>query len=69
MTESIKLGNEGLNISRLGIGCCPLGGHGWGETNEREMEYAILYSLDNGVNLLSYSQMWCMGELNQAALL
>jgi len=61
MTESIKLGNEGLDISRLGIGCCPLGGHGWGKCNEHDMEHAILYSLDHGVNLLDTADVYGLG--------
>ncbi|PIR01129.1 MAG: hypothetical protein COV66_03020 [Nitrospinae bacterium CG11_big_fil_rev_8_21_14_0_20_45_15] len=62
MTESIKLGNDGLRISRLGMGCCPLGGHGWGKINEREMENAILYSLGQGVNLLDTADVYGLGE-------
>ncbi len=62
MIEKIKLGDDGLNISRLGMGCCPLGGHGWGDVDGQKMETAILYALDHGVNLLDTADVYGLGE-------
>ena len=48
--EYIKLKNSDLVVSRFCMGGCPMGGYGWGDTQEQDFLDAIQTALDNGVN-------------------
>lgn len=60
--EYIELKNTGKRISRLGFGCCPMGGHGWGETQEQDLVDAVHAALDNGVNFFDTADIYGLGE-------
>ena len=51
-----------LRCSRLGFGCCPLGGHGWGATDMVDAGYAIDKAIDNGVTLFDTADVYGLGE-------
>lgn len=48
-------------ISRLGFGCCPMGGHGWGITDEKELIRAVHTALDHGINLFDTADIYGIG--------
>ena len=39
--EYITLKNSNLKVSRFQMGGCPMGGYGWGDTNEQDFLNAI----------------------------
>ncbi len=48
------LGNTGMNVSILGLGCAPLGG-AYGAFEQAEAIRAVHLALDNGINILDTS--------------
>lgn len=60
--EYIILKNSDLEVSRLCMGGCPMGGYGWGETNERDFIDAIHCALDNGVNFFDTANTYGLGQ-------
>jgi myo-inositol catabolism protein IolS len=60
--EYTLLGKSELNVSRLGFGCCPLGGHEWGRVSESEFEDAIAAALDMGINFFDTADIYGLGE-------
>lgn len=60
--EYIKLKNSNLIVSRFCMGGCPMGGYGWGETNENEFIEAIHTALDNGVNFFDTADTYGLGQ-------
>ena len=48
--EYITLKNTDLQVSRVCMGGCPMGGHGWGNVQEQELLDAVNAALDNGIN-------------------
>lgn len=60
--DYIQLGKSDLNVSRLGFGCCPMGGHGWGKVDSNELSKAVLVALDNGVNFFDTADTYGLGE-------
>ena len=54
-----EIGNTGINISEIGLGCWTLGGlnwyrgknsSGWAPVDQKEAAAAVAYAVDNGVN-------------------
>ena len=60
--DYINLANSDLKSSQLGFGCCPMGGHGWGEISIEEMKKAVAIALDKGVNLFDTADIYGFGE-------
>lgn len=61
--ETVKLGAGGLRVSRLGLGGCPLGGHGWGgDFNERDATAAVRHALDRGVTFFDTADVYGLGQ-------
>jgi len=56
------LGGTDLRASRLGFGCCPMGGHGWGEVSSEDVERAVRVALDGGVNFFDTADVYGLGE-------
>lgn len=52
----------GLKVSRFGFGGCPLGGHGWGETNEQRLRAAIDAAFDAGVTFFDTADVYGLGQ-------
>ena len=53
----IELGNSGLNVSNLGLGCMGMSAF-YGETNETESLAAIALALELGVNFLDTAEIY-----------
>jgi aryl-alcohol dehydrogenase-like predicted oxidoreductase len=60
--DFIRLAASDTEISRIGFGCCPMGGHGWGETEDNELIRAAHTALDNGVNLFDTADVYGLGK-------
>ena len=56
-----RLGGSDLLVSRLGFGCCPLGGYGWGKVCAEEMAKAVSVALDSGVTLYDTADIYGLG--------
>ena len=52
----------GLEVSRVGMGGCPLGGHGWGQVDDRESIRAVHAALDQGVNFFDTADIYGLGH-------
>jgi aryl-alcohol dehydrogenase-like predicted oxidoreductase len=48
-------------VSRLGFGCCPMGGHGWGITDEKELIEAVATAMDYGINFFDTADVYGIG--------
>ncbi|MEQ8211455.1 MAG: aldo/keto reductase [Lacipirellulaceae bacterium] len=61
--ESTTLGNSGLEVSRLGFGGCPLGGHGWGnDSSDAEGVAAVRKALELGVTFFDTADVYGLGR-------
>ncbi len=60
--EYITLKNSDLRVSRFCMGGCPMGGYGWGKTNERDFLDAIETALENGVNYFDTADTYGLGQ-------
>ncbi|MEM6664061.1 MAG: aldo/keto reductase [Pseudomonadota bacterium] len=59
--EYCSLGTSGIQVSRLGFGGCPAGGHGWGG-GVLETEAAIRAAMDAGVTLFDTADIYGLGQ-------
>ena len=59
--EYICLRNSDLNVSRICIGGDPMGGHGWGKTNEAELIQAVNVGIENGINFFDTADVYGLG--------
>lgn len=60
--EYIKLKKSDLSIPRVGFGCCPMGRHGWGVVDRKELVDAVHAALANEVNFFDTSDVYGLGE-------
>ena len=51
-----------LQLSRFCMGGCPMGGYGWGETQESDFIEAIHEALDRGVNFFDTANTYGFGQ-------
>jgi aryl-alcohol dehydrogenase-like predicted oxidoreductase len=51
----------GLKVSRIGFGCCPMGQHGWGDTDEHNLIKAVNAALDCGITFFDTSDVYGLG--------
>lgn len=58
--EYVCLGDR--KVSRFGFGGCPLGGHGWGEIDERNLVEAINSAFDAGVTFFDTADVYGLGR-------
>ena len=58
--EYVRLGDR--QVSRFGFGGCPLGGHGWGDTDERNLIQAIDAAFDAGVTFYDTADVYGLGH-------
>lgn len=64
------LGKSNIEVSALGLGCWPIGGHwgtdkepyGYGETDDKESIRAIHAAIDNGINFFDSSVVYGVGH-------
>jgi aryl-alcohol dehydrogenase-like predicted oxidoreductase len=59
--EYVQLGGSPLTVSRLGFGCDPIGGHGWGPIDADEAAQAIRAAADWGVTLFVTADCYGLG--------
>ena len=59
--EYRRLGNTDLNISRIGFGCWPIGGHGYGVVPENVAIRAIHKAMDEGINFFDTADVYGFG--------
>lgn len=62
MLEAMKLGKTGIEISRLGMGCWAIGGHGWGVVHDEDSIKAVKCALDNGVTFFDTADTYGLGK-------
>lgn len=62
MMEYITLKNSDLKVSRLCMGGCPMGGYGWGDTQENELIDAVHTALDSGVTFFDTADTYGLGQ-------
>ena len=60
--ETTLLGTTSQPISRVGLGGCPLGGHGWGQVDEAESVAAVRRALELGVNFFDTADVYGLGR-------
>lgn len=60
--EYITLKNSDLRVSRLCVGGCPMGGHGWGNVQEQELIDAVHAALDQGINFFDTADTYGLGQ-------
>lgn len=54
--------NSDLRVSRLCMGGCPMGGHGWGIVQEKDLIDAVHTALDQGVNFFDTADTYGLGQ-------
>ena len=59
--EFLKLNHSDLVVSRVCMGGCPMGRHGWGEVLEQELITAVHSALDVGVNFFDNADTYGLG--------
>ncbi len=59
--EYQELGVSDLKISRVGFGCCPMGGHGWGKVIENDLRRSVDQALEGGVNFFDTADIYGLG--------
>ena len=60
--EYITLKNSDLKVSRLCMGGCPMGGYGWGKTEEKDFISAIHAAVDCGINFFDTADTYGLGQ-------
>lgn len=61
--EYITLKNSDLQVSRLCMGGCPMGGYGWGgNILEQELIDSVHAALENGVNFFDTADVYGLGQ-------
>ena len=60
--EYITLKNSDLKVSRLCMGGCPMGGYGWGDTQENELIDAVHAAVDSGITLFDNADTYGLGQ-------
>ena len=60
--ETIRLSGSSQQITRVGLGGCPLGGHGWGHVDDSESIAAIRRALELGVNFFDTADVYGFGH-------
>lgn len=63
--EYITLKNSALRVSRICIGGDPMGGHGWGKTNDKDLREAIAMGLDLGINYFDTADIYGIGKAEE----
>lgn len=60
--EYLTLKNSDLNVSRLCMGGCPMGGYGWGNVQEKELIEAVHAAIDCGINMFDTADTYGLGQ-------
>lgn len=62
MVESIRLPELDKPVSRIALGGCPLGGHGWGAIDDTESVAAVQAAVDAGVTFFDTADVYGLGH-------
>ena len=60
--EYLKLRNSDMTVSRICMGCCPMGQYNWGDTREEDFIDAIHTALELGVNFFDTADTYGLGQ-------
>lgn len=60
--NKVALGRSDLRVTRLGMGGCPLGGHGWGHVDDADSIRAVQRAMDLGVNFFDTADVYGLGH-------
>jgi len=60
--ESIAFSEKGPRVSRMGMGCWAVGGHGWGKIDDAESIAAIRHAFDRGVTFFDTADTYGLGK-------
>ena len=60
--ETIQLGSSRQQITRLGMGGCPLGGYGWGVCSDDAARNAVRTALQRGVTFFDTADIYGLGH-------
>lgn len=63
--EYIVLKNSDLKVSRICIGGDPMGGHAWGNTDEKELIDAVQAAIDLGINFFDTADVYGLGKAEE----
>ena len=68
--NTLKLGNSDLAVTRIGLGCMPLGGT-WDQTplpdaTRKQAMVTVQAALDQGINFYDHADIYCRGKSEQA---
>ena len=63
--EYRKLGNTDLNVSRIILGCEPLGGTDWGDFNLEDAKNAVRHALELGINTFDVADVYGLGQAEE----
>jgi aryl-alcohol dehydrogenase-like predicted oxidoreductase len=63
--EYSSLGNTGLSVSRLALGCEPLGGTDWGQVNVAAAMSAVTRALELGITVFDTADVYGLGLSEQ----
>lgn len=60
--ETTLLGKTNITVSRLCVGGCPMGEHGWGQTNTQDFLDLIHSALEKGINFFDTADTYGLGK-------
>ncbi len=60
--ETLELQRPRLLVTRVGMGGCPMGGHGWGSVDDADSIRAVHRALDLGVNFFDTADVYGFGH-------
>ena len=60
--EMVRISPDAQPVARIGFGCCPLGGHGWGRFDERQAREAIMRAVELGVLFFDTADVYGFGK-------
>lgn len=60
--EYINIKNSDLNVSRICMGGCPMGGYGWGKVDENSLVDAVRSAVDSGINFFDTAETYGLGQ-------
>jgi aryl-alcohol dehydrogenase-like predicted oxidoreductase len=60
--SSVTLGGSELNVTRLGMGCWAIGGHGWGPVRDEDSIRAIRHAVECGCNFFDTADVYGLGH-------
>lgn len=63
--EYIVLKNSDLKVSRICIGGDPMGGHAWGNTDDKELIDAVHAGIDMGINFFDTADVYGLGKAEE----